>query len=132
MSETETIRYTVELSERAYLDFRQEYLDVIAVYRTGDWLEGFWEALGTLKTMPYRSIAPESNHFPFEVFQIAYRRTFSQHRILFSIEEHSPIGRRVRILHIHRRHHKLRSVGGKRRLLSSMEITTPIAGDSSE
>ena len=99
--ETYVIRVT--LWARTEVDQAQLAVEALSGLEVSlEWEASFWEVVETLRVMPYRTIARESERFPFEVRQLVYRRARSSyaHRILYTIRESSPWGAVVIVIHV--------------------------------
>jgi plasmid stabilization system protein ParE len=87
-------RYRVELSEPAKLEIAeaQDWIDADSPSAAERWIEGLYDALDGLGTMPARCpLAPENEYHAEEIRQFLYGR----YRILFTIKPG-----RVLILHV--------------------------------
>ena len=102
----EPIRYAVQLSTRAEVDFAQARLYVLAKAgekAADDWEEGIDEVIASLRVNPYRSPVPEVLLFPTaKISQTTYRRRGSSfsHRLLWVILEKGRDIRSVLVLYI--------------------------------
>lgn len=75
---------------------------------TGDWEDGFYEAIRTLSRMPGKHplAERESRHFglPVRVLHYERRRGGAAYRVLFTVVEDAPNPPFVRLLHIRMEH----------------------------
>ena len=84
------MKYRVELTATAKADIReaaQWRRDEISVTAAETWLDGLYEAMSTLASLPLRCpVAAESQNFPKEIRELLYgRKKSGQHRIIFTI-----------------------------------------------
>lgn len=105
-SDDELPIHAVRLSPRAQRD-----VDLITdgfATHAGDnnallWREGFYEAVGSLATLPHLYPAPhDASSFSFETRQLIYRRSKSSiaHRVYYRVIEGGADGRVVQIVHV--------------------------------
>ncbi|MBC7808130.1 MAG: type II toxin-antitoxin system RelE/ParE family toxin [Akkermansiaceae bacterium] len=132
MIDDDVALYDVVLSERAYYDFHLARIYVRATSgetAMGEWEKGFWDALETLKSMPYRAIVPESARFKRETRQITYIRKGASysHRIIYQIQERN----RLLVTVVHVRHASRDSISGQEAdiLQRQSEFDVPISDE---